>query len=63
MRTACIVASEKRVAEDKLELAIGGTNTLRAAAERGSKKRMMVNGGVMVLGLGFMGWVLLKGRR
>jgi hypothetical protein len=63
MRTASIVAAEKRVAEEKLELATGGTNTLRAARERGAKKRAIVNGGAMVLGLGFVGWVLLQGRR
>jgi len=63
MRTACVVAAEKQVAEQKLELAFNGTNTLESARLRGRVKRAVVNGGAMVLGLGFLGWVLWKGKR
>jgi hypothetical protein len=63
LRTAAMVQSEKQVAESHVELAVGGTETLRAALHKGRKRRMVVNGGAMLLGLSLLGYALLRRRK
>jgi hypothetical protein len=62
LRTAAVVQGEREVAEQRLELGVSGTQTLRLAARRGKRKAALLNGGLLLVGLGAVGYALWRRR-